>query len=164
MDWYDGYDWLGPERVLNPYSMLHFFQQKSFADYWFQSGRPSHLTTLIRERPGEFIRPKLDGYLFSQIGKVELGWLEAGPILFHSGYLTIDGVKMVRRVENGKTTKNVFYSFRLPNAEVEHCYDDYGLKSVFGFVSEDFGNLASKVREAIRPGMPSDWRPYSRTC
>lgn len=27
LDWYDGYNWLGPEQVLNPYSILRFFEK-----------------------------------------------------------------------------------------------------------------------------------------
>jgi hypothetical protein len=30
LSWYDGYNWLGQERVLNPYSILNFFDEQSF--------------------------------------------------------------------------------------------------------------------------------------
>jgi hypothetical protein len=85
LQWYDGYNWLGLERVLKPYSILNFFSDCSLTAYWPLSGQPSHLKTLIQERPMDFIRPKLDGYTSKSIRKVELGCLEAIAVLFHSG-------------------------------------------------------------------------------
>ncbi|MDR1038736.1 MAG: AAA family ATPase, partial [Deltaproteobacteria bacterium] len=34
LDWYDGYNWLGTQPVLNPYSILNFFNENRFGDYW----------------------------------------------------------------------------------------------------------------------------------
>ncbi|MDR1038646.1 MAG: AAA family ATPase [Deltaproteobacteria bacterium] len=30
LEWYDGYNWLGDEHILNPYSILNFFDKKNF--------------------------------------------------------------------------------------------------------------------------------------
>ncbi|MDR1315048.1 MAG: AAA family ATPase [Deltaproteobacteria bacterium] len=47
LDWYDGYNWLGNEHVLNPYSIIRFFSKKN----WVRTGqgqgfRPAFLPLL----------------------------------------------------------------------------------------------------------------------
>jgi hypothetical protein len=39
LEYYDDYNWLGTEHILNPYSILHFFHQKTFDSYWPASGQ-----------------------------------------------------------------------------------------------------------------------------
>jgi hypothetical protein len=73
--WYDGYNWLGPEHVFNPYSILHFFASKSFGAYWPLSGLPNHLSALVRQRPMDFMKPKLESCDSEQIRKTQLGRL-----------------------------------------------------------------------------------------
>jgi hypothetical protein len=49
LKWYDGYSWDGQTRVLNPWSLLSFFDLQIFDDYWTQSGgQPSFLIKLIQ--------------------------------------------------------------------------------------------------------------------
>ncbi|MDR0547816.1 MAG: AAA family ATPase, partial [Deltaproteobacteria bacterium] len=88
--WYNGYDWGGKNRVLNPFSILHFFNNKRFAKYWIESGLLIHLTALIKARPWDFIDLQLKSYLSETIRKTELNKLQIAPVLFHSGYLTLD--------------------------------------------------------------------------
>ncbi|MDR2140846.1 MAG: AAA family ATPase [Deltaproteobacteria bacterium] len=124
--WYDGYNWGGETRVLNPYSILHFFKKISFDDYWIQSGRPGHLTALIKKRPLDFLQPDLDSILSSELRKSDLNKLATAPVLFHSGYLTVDSVKIVKVKVKGATEPEKLYSFRLPNHEVTRgYYPDY---------------------------------------
>jgi hypothetical protein len=66
---YDGYDWTGPTRVLNPYSILYFIRKNRFDSYWLQSGRPGHLTAMIRANPRAFIAPKLERIFPRRSGK-----------------------------------------------------------------------------------------------
>ncbi|MDR1036654.1 MAG: AAA family ATPase, partial [Deltaproteobacteria bacterium] len=89
-DYYDGYNWLGEENVLNPYSLLRFFTLNEFDMYWPLSGQPSHLSALVRQNPLAFILPKLDAYPAIETRKAELRTLKPVPVLFNSGYLTID--------------------------------------------------------------------------
>jgi hypothetical protein len=144
-----GYDWLGPERVLNPNSILNFFNYKFFDPYWPLSGVPNHLTTLIQKRPAEFLQPRLDGYLSEEIGKVQFGKLEAVPVLFHSGYLTIDRRQRLSRVVKGIQRKVGVYSFRLPNNEVGNSYDELCLQTIFGQSSLTLINLGQKFLRAF---------------
>jgi hypothetical protein len=124
LDWYDGYKWGGETRILNPYSMLNFFDQAAFGPYWPDSGRPGHLAALIKDRPLDFLEPKLESYLAADVKKTELANLQAVPVLFHSGYLTVDKIIPALgpspAVDGAGDHKRL--TFRLPNREVASSY------------------------------------------
>ena len=50
-DWYNGYSWLGDEKVYNPFDILLLFRRRRFAAYWFETGTPTFLIeTLFKRR------------------------------------------------------------------------------------------------------------------
>ena len=49
-DWYNGYSWLGAERVYNPFDILLLFRRRKFDAYWFESGTPTFLVETLFER------------------------------------------------------------------------------------------------------------------
>jgi hypothetical protein len=139
--WYDGYNWGGETRVLNPFSILNFFNLNSFDNYWIQSGRPGHLTALIKARPLDFLEPQLKSYLFQDIRKSALNNLKAGPVLFHSGYLTLDerAKDSPKASAAEKKADYIRYYFRLPNFEVSSSYHADCFSEIFGL--EDLNEL-----------------------
>jgi len=56
-EWYDGYNFLG-SNVYNPYDILLFLSDKRYQCYWFETGTPSFLLGLIKER--KYFLPDLD--------------------------------------------------------------------------------------------------------
>jgi hypothetical protein len=148
LEWYDGYSWGGDSRILNPWSILNFFQDRKFDSYWIQSGRPSHLTAMIRERPLDFLMPQLESYSSEMLRKSELTSLEPAPVLFHSGYLTVASVSKVRETIQGFTKKKAFerYSLKTPNAEVSSSYYKECFKDVLGLKD---GNVLKTKGEAL---------------
>ena len=38
-EWYNGYSWLGDEKVYNPYDVLLLLRRRKFAAHWFETGR-----------------------------------------------------------------------------------------------------------------------------
>ena len=87
--WYDGYSWDGETRVINPYSLLSFFVEEKFSNFWYASGTPKFLLDLIKERE--------EGY--TNLQNLDIGeWaldtfdihnIEVEPLLFQTGYLTV---------------------------------------------------------------------------
>ncbi|MDR2198243.1 MAG: AAA family ATPase [Deltaproteobacteria bacterium] len=150
--WYDGYNWGGRMRVLNPYSILNFFSEKSFNNYWIQSGQPRHLTAMIRAKPEDFIEPKLRSFLSTELRKSDLNQLSAVPVLFHSGYLTVDKVIQVE-IETMDTKKSEIidsYTFRLPNLEVSTSYLNVCFSSYFDLIDvKDLINKGEYLKNAI---------------
>ncbi|MDR1037379.1 MAG: AAA family ATPase [Deltaproteobacteria bacterium] len=148
-DYYDGYNWLGKENVLNPYSLLRFFTLNEFDTYWPLTGHPSHLSALVRENPLAFILSKLDAYPAIQKRKIELSSLEPVPVLFHSGYLTIDKPVTIEKIENDKVVPKDGYSFKIPNAEVRHDFDFNLFLYAFDPRKNFFGTFSKELPKAL---------------
>lgn len=102
---YNGYTWDGRAYVYNPFSILGFFENLEFSNYWFETGTPTFLLKLMREQKvyelENFLAPE---QMFSAY---DIDHLQAIPILFQTGYLTIR-----ERLEEN------FYLLDYPNAEV----------------------------------------------
>jgi hypothetical protein len=113
MAWYDGYSWDGATRVLNPLSILKFFENKKFNKYWIQTDPTSFVSKSIHQNPLAYTLDKMKGYARTEMEKTDLG--EASPIsiLFQRGYLTVDQVVYDDETELEK------YSFRLPNLDLD---------------------------------------------
>lgn len=89
--WYNGYSWDGRIYVYNPFSILSFFQQAEFRNFWFETGTPTFLLKLMREQ--QLIR--LDNLDVNELSfaAYDIEKLQVLPILFQTGYLTIKGPK-----------------------------------------------------------------------
>ncbi|MDR1037488.1 MAG: ATP-binding protein [Deltaproteobacteria bacterium] len=147
--YYDGYNWLGRSNILNPFSILSFFDEKEVGTYWPLTGRPSHLTALVRERPMDFILPSQDSYSAMDVRKTSLSRLEAVPILFHSGYLTIDHPTVIEIKKNNKVKLVKAFAFRFPNEEVSLAYLADIFNDVFLPTNEYLSELTRKLPNAL---------------
>ena len=59
--WYNGYCWLGEEKVYNPFDILLLFDTREFKAHWFETGTPRFLIdTLLRRGVAS---PELDGMM-----------------------------------------------------------------------------------------------------
>jgi hypothetical protein len=112
LDWYDGYSWDGKSRVLNPWSILKFFEIQSFNDYWAQTaGAPSFLINLVKTGKIGFTTFNVEEPTTDALNIIQLGdELDPVPLLFQAGYLT------VARVDESKTPRQFFLD--IPNFEV----------------------------------------------
>ncbi|MDR1167012.1 MAG: ATP-binding protein [Deltaproteobacteria bacterium] len=153
LEWYDGYNWLGPDQALNPFSIIKFFTKRHFSNYWIHSGRPFHLETLIQRKPMDFIQLKLDSYTTEELTESKLNQLEPAPVLFHSGYLTIDRKKDALINFNQKIDMfnmdeeesiEVFF-LKIPNKEVKTTYKEYCFRTIFGSGYKDIQGLGAEL-------------------
>ncbi|MBI4649023.1 MAG: AAA family ATPase [Bacteroidia bacterium] len=111
--WYNGYSWDGKNFVYNPFSLLNFFDNRKFEDYWFQSGTPTFLMKLIKQR--NFNITKLENIPVTSdiFNKYELSKLELIALLFQTGYLTVKKYEI--------KTGEYFLSY--PNNEVRASFE-----------------------------------------
>jgi hypothetical protein len=122
-NYYNGYNWLGQNKVLNPFSIICFFNKKVFDTYWYSTGQLKQLTNLMQEQLWTTIHPELTDYLQSEIQNTEIGSLSIIPMLFHFGYLTIDSVITKQIVhDKGQISKVNYYTFKIPNNEVDFSF------------------------------------------
>ncbi|MDR1084756.1 MAG: AAA family ATPase, partial [Deltaproteobacteria bacterium] len=113
LDWYNGYTWDGKTRVLNPWSVLHFFKYSEFSEYWFASGGTSFLAGLIKERKINLASFNSRDFLTESLNTIDAGaGCSPKTLLFQAGYLTVG------RTEKKGSGKKKFY-LRSPNLDVE---------------------------------------------
>lgn len=117
--WYNGYNWLG-DGVYNPFDILQLFDKRVFKSYWFETGTPTFLVDLIRER--KITTPSLtklssDDELLSSF---EIDNITIETLMFQSGYLTIKSWQNI-----GDST---FYELCYPNNEVYQSLNNSLLK------------------------------------
>ena len=112
--WYDGYSWDGRNRVINPFSLLSFFQRKAFSSFWYASGTPKILVDFIKRDPVIFTNMK--GLTVTELMLDSSGIEDIDPelLLFQSGYLTVKEVVPTRGAPR--------YLLEMPNFEVREAF------------------------------------------
>ncbi|NJN35581.1 MAG: AAA family ATPase [Saprospiraceae bacterium] len=85
--WYNGYNWTGKNTLYNPFSILGFFQDSLFKNFWFSTGTPTFLTVMAREQ--SFY--DLDSVSARQTAfdSFDIDDLDPQAVMFQTGYLTI---------------------------------------------------------------------------
>jgi len=120
--WYNGYNFLG-DSVYNPFDILLFIKnQRTFQNYWFETGTPKFLIELIKKN--HYFIPKFNGLQVSKslVNSFDLENLNLETILFQTGYLTI---KRQLPLDMG-----FGYDLGFPNMEVQTSFNDYILQSM----------------------------------
>lgn len=115
--WYNGYNFLG-EKVYNPFDVLLFIDSgQLFDNYWFASGTPNFLITLIQQN--NYYIPRLDNLKVSKslIDSSDIENIQLEPILFQAGYLTIREVEQAAR-------GGLQFILDFPNKEVQLSFSD----------------------------------------
>lgn len=107
---YGGYSWDGKTRVLNPFSLVNFLSRKIIKPYWHFSGAPTFLIDMIRDNQMVFNRAETYSFSELDLEASDPTNLRLVPVLFQSGYLTVD-----------KLVSGVNYLLREPNQEVREC-------------------------------------------
>ena len=121
-DWYNGYNWLGEERVYNPFDILLLFDERTFAAHWFETGTPAFLIDTLIERG--VAAPALDGMLAGAdlLSAFDVDEMEPAALLFQTGYLTI------RDVEDDDDEP--LYRLGYPNREVRQSLNRHLLRAL----------------------------------
>ena len=130
-EWYNGYNWLG-EAVYNPFDILLFLDSGQFKPYWFETGTPTFLIKLLRER--ETWLPGLDQSYASEklLSTFDVGNIPTEALMFQTGYLTID--------KEEKFSGESKITLKFPNREV--------YQSLFDTLLMDLTQQTSRVVES----------------
>ena len=145
LKWYDGYRFSDDTlHVCNPVSLSKFFTNNYvFDNYWDDTGTPSFLVKLSRERAYDYETALSDWYDKSVFSAYELDRLDITGLLWQTGYLTI---KETREDED-----SMEYRLGFPNYEVQSTFCR---RLIEAFADDEKGdaawNLARRLRTAIR--------------
>ncbi|MCL2153585.1 MAG: AAA family ATPase, partial [Oscillospiraceae bacterium] len=142
--WYDGYSWDGINRVINPFSLLSLFVQKKFGAFWYASGNPKFLIDLIKKNPNEFLNLKTLEMTEQTLDAADFNKLEAKPLLFQTGYLTVKDV-----VYNGVAPS---YMLEAPNLEVREAFHKNIIAAFTESGHSEADNFHFGMGKALRAG------------
>ncbi len=161
--WYNGYNWLGDEKLYNPFDILLLFQEREIRSHWFATGQPGFLYRLLKERevsPIELENLVADADLVSNF---ELDNFSIDALLFQSGYLTITQKEL--------QDEDILYHLNYPNYEVQSSFNKGFAEHLTGRGREvatagkglvqclgrnDFPAFREKI-QALLAGIPHPW-------
>ena len=135
-EFYDGFSFDGKTRVYNPFSVLNFFDESDFKNFWYMSGSPSFLLNYLQNH--RIKNPdKYDGITVSKTfaDKREIESASVESFLFQAGYLTIK--------------KKLLNEFVLgyPNEEVRSSLADMYLDDIYRV--EGYTTLGNNIWKAL---------------
>ena len=110
---YDGYHfnpWTS-YGIYNPFSLLNTFAKNRYGSYWFETGTPTYLVTLLKA--SNFVLPEIE-HVETDSDTIDSIFTDQNPlpVIYQSGYLTIKGYDR----EYG------LFSLGFPNKEVEEGF------------------------------------------
>ena len=135
--WYNGYGFLG-EPVYNPFDILLFIsEERSYRNYWFETGSPGFLIKLFREQ--RYFLPDLETLEVSEeiLDSFEVERIDPVTLLFQTGYLTIRSTRFRR--------SRLLYRLEVPNQEVRIALNDHFI--------EGYSSLAPSSKERLQDGL-----------
>ena len=114
--WYNGYSWLGEERVYNPFDILLLLRQRRFKAHWFETGSPKFLIDTLLRRGVPTL--DLDGMVGTEalLSAFDVDEMSVEALLFQTGYLTI--------VDQEDRGGRVRYRLGFPNQEVRQSLNE----------------------------------------
>ena len=136
--WYDGYKFDGETHIYNPFSMLNFFCDRKFKNYWFGSGLPKLLVDFIREHG--INAKELENTTLSDttLNNFDVTKINIKALMFQTGYLTI-----VNKNKNGR------YVLDYPNEEVRQSFAAYTLEN---FTDQKYEDKEDWIMDALNAG------------
>lgn len=93
---YDGYHFSKKcEDIYNPFSLFNAFNAKDYKNYWFSSGTPTFLLSLLREADFNIRElESMEGFETS-LESPSLALIDPALLLYQNGFLTIKGYDLM---------------------------------------------------------------------
>lgn len=148
-EWYNGYNWLGEEKVYNPYDILYLLEQRAFEPWWFESGSSEFLVETLKRHDVMSVNLDQMQARGSLLGSFDIDNVAPETLLFQSGYLTI--------VETARIAERTSYKLDYPNREVRQCLNELLLEVMlpgsFNGLLDQGDHLGSLLRKFDVKGM-----------
>ena len=162
-EWYNGYSWLGAEKVYNPYDVLLLLRRREFKAHWFETGTPAFLVDKLFERRVTSV--SLDQTVSTEelLSTFDVEHIGTEALLFQTGYLTIIGEEEL----GGKA----LYRLGYPNREVRQSLNEHLLRHLVQDPAQQTANSMRLARlleahdcaglkelfQAFFAGIPYQW-------
>ncbi len=162
--WYNGYHWLGEEKLYNPFDLLLLFRKRQFKSHWFETGSPTFLFRVMMDR--EISPLELENRISDEdlLSTFDIDDITIDALLFQTGYLTL-----VEREWDGART---LYTLDYPNFEVRQSLNHGLLGYITGrrietadqgdqlarlLVANDFDGFTEHL-QSFFAGIPYQWQ------
>ena len=110
---YDGYHFThNSVGMYNPFSLLSAFKRREFGSYWFETGTPTYLVTLLKKHHYDLERMAHEETDAQVLNSIDSESTNPIPVIYQSGYLTIKGYD----------ERFGIYRLGFPNREVEEGF------------------------------------------
>ncbi len=153
-EWYNGYSWLGEDRVYNPFGILQLFDERLFKAWWFETGTPTFLVDLLKSRG--IPSTELDGTVADDglLSSFDIDDIPHQALLFQTGYLTIADVV----ARSGPASYRLGY----PNREVRQALNRHLLRAWAPEMADvaRAGNLGRLLADADLAGLEALLRAF----
>ena len=166
--WYNGYSWLGEDKVYNPFDVLLLFSKRQFKSFWYETGTPQYLYNLLSK--GKINTVNLENLDMdeSELSNFKLDEISVNALLFQCGYLTI--------AEHEIRPGGINYTLHYPNHEVRLSFNKQMLSAISGNFPEverrgknmakfladnDFEEFGAEL-SSFFSNIPNEWYVKSR--
>ncbi len=165
--WYNGYHWLGNEKVYNPFDILLYFRNRKFKPWWYETGTPSFLYERMASGAVNTLDLENLHMYDSDLSTFEVERINLNALLFQCGYLTL--------VDEEARPAGIFYTLDYPNHEVRLSLNRQLLEAVTGDLvvaaergetlvglldANDFAGFEREL-QAFFAGIPYQWHTHN---
>ena len=152
--WYDGYSWDGQTFMYNPFSVLNFFDCQQYRNFWFETGTPTFLLKLLRQRfEYKLEQTEVSDLILESITLEKFDQSDVSSLLLQTGYLTIR-----------EMTEDNTFILDYPNEEVKRAFAQlllsqftetpkmatYGVDILRALRKEDIGSAIKVINDLIQ--------------
>ena len=137
--WYNGYSWDGKTYVYNPVSLMNFFENQDFRNFWFSTGTPTMLMDIIKEQK---LTPFDIEHTYTSteiLDKYDFKNIKLSSLLFQTGYLTIESINL----------RNRRIKLHYPNNEVEEAFSKHILAKLADAYLDRTDSLLFKIADSF---------------
>ncbi|WP_129408570.1 ATP-binding protein [Marinitoga lauensis] len=135
--YYNGFSFDGEHYVYNPFSVLRFFDEMKFQNYWFESGSPSFIYEYVKGRKIEY--EDLVKYTVNSLDFTTREIEDANANIFfaQAGYLTFKGKEKYGLEEE--------YILDYPNLEVKNSFSKLILEANYNLENDKIKDLNKTI-------------------
>ncbi len=112
-EWYNGYNWLGEEKVYSPYDILYLLKRRKFKPWWFDSGDSEFLIRNLRKHDLMPVTLSKMQDRRSMLESFDINNIAPEAMLFQFGYQTIAEAIKIAGLKK--------YKMDYPNHIVRQC-------------------------------------------
>jgi hypothetical protein len=144
--WYNGFSWDGVTTVYNSFSTLLLFAKKEMQNYWFETGTPTFLINLIKERNDIKFLLASSTMSDTAFNSFDPHSLASQILMFQTGYLT------VKKKEKDRFGAGIIYTLGVPNEEVRQSMFQYLTSSFTAYPVSSSGVMRSRMMSQLFDG------------